>query len=241
MHNNISKNINSCSGCGLCISICPTKAIKVKYSKGFLRPKIDNKKCVSCGKCINNCPCKEDNQKSVFYNSFNIIGYAHSNDNNTRNEAASGGFTTELLKYLLETNKVDYIITADTYKNNKYCGYRIISRDNISDLYMVSGSNYCPVNIGEAIIEIKKRKGKCAIVCLPCLARGIKKYLDTHKQLNEKIKYIIALLCNHIPSFYATDFLLKKYNILKRPELIKYRGNGYRKQIFGEEFVKNKI
>ena len=223
--NNISKNIvEKCSGCGLCESVCPVNAIVVKEKDFFLRPEI-NDSCVDCGKCLACCPGHIE-YKPVSYKDFYYRIYGHSNNCEVRKEAASGALTTELLKYLLEYSIVDYVVTADVYKNNRDLGYIIVNRSDSDRLFDVSGSNYCPANIGKAISWIKKNDGKYAIVCLPCLARGINKLKEKDSVLEKRIKYVITLMCNHVPSYEATDYLLKKYKV-DNPKKIKYRGDGW--------------
>lgn len=222
---NIQKNIiECCSGCGLCESVCPANAIVVKEKNFFLRPEVNNR-CMNCGKCIAYCPGHIEYQP-VSYKDFKHRMYGHSNNDNVRNEAASGALTTELLKYLLDSAIVDYVITADIYQNDRNLGYIIVDHGNSDRLFTVSGSNYCPANIGKAISWIKKNEGEYAIVCLPCLARGINKLRKKDAVLNKRIKYVISLMCNHVPSYEATDYLLKKYKI-NHSKKIKYRGNGW--------------
>ena len=42
----------------------------------------------------------------------------------------------------------------------------------------------------------------------------------------KKVKFVFSLLCNHIPSYNATDYLIKKYKV-KNASLVKYRGAGW--------------
>lgn len=52
----ISNKIDCC-GCQACVSVCPKSAISMEMdSKGFLYPKVDEKKCVDCGLCDKVCP-----------------------------------------------------------------------------------------------------------------------------------------------------------------------------------------
>lgn len=226
MKNIENKDMAHCSGCGLCESICPVAAITTKESNGFLRPFVDPSQCVSCGKCVKYCPGIQKDNTIYSYKSFDNIIYGHSMVDTTRKEAASGGITTELIRYVLEKNIVDYVVTSAEYHNDKSLEYKIIKKENVDDIYNLSGSNYCPANIGKAIRQIKESKGSCLVVCLPCLARGIRRLQETDVVLNEKIKYIVCLLCNHVPSYNATNYLLKKYDI-GTPDVVKYRGNGW--------------
>lgn len=42
-----------CTGCGICINVCPHAVISIKEGKAFL----DNKnRCIECGACGKNCP-----------------------------------------------------------------------------------------------------------------------------------------------------------------------------------------
>ncbi|MBN2301419.1 MAG: 4Fe-4S binding protein [Lentisphaerae bacterium] len=41
-----------CTGCGLCVDVCPTEAITLTNDKA----KVDAEKCVDCGQCVEECP-----------------------------------------------------------------------------------------------------------------------------------------------------------------------------------------
>lgn len=54
-------NLNRCKGCGLCVSVCPRKILKVDTSvtniKGY-HPSVisDQSQCIACGSCARVCP-----------------------------------------------------------------------------------------------------------------------------------------------------------------------------------------
>ena len=220
--NNVAETCGRyCSGCGLCETVCPVGAISMEVRDGNIRPAVSGK-CISCGKCRMYCP-NLSNEKFT-YKEFADFAYGHSLNEKHRMEAASGGITSELLSYLVKEKYVDYIVTADEYHNDEKGSFCIA--DCEYDIFSKMGSNYCPINVGKALTEIKGKDGTCAIVCLPCLARGIRKLCLEDEILNRKIKYIITLLCNHVPSYNATEYLKKRYKT-EEPNLIKYRGNGW--------------
>jgi NAD-dependent dihydropyrimidine dehydrogenase PreA subunit len=41
-----------CTGCGVCLSLCPQEAIVLEAAKAEIRPEL----CVGCGVCISACP-----------------------------------------------------------------------------------------------------------------------------------------------------------------------------------------
>jgi NAD-dependent dihydropyrimidine dehydrogenase PreA subunit len=45
-------NKEKCTGCGICVDICPVEAISMEDDKA----KIDTEKCVDCGQCVEQCP-----------------------------------------------------------------------------------------------------------------------------------------------------------------------------------------
>jgi len=45
-------NGEKCTGCGLCVDVCPVEAISLENDKA----KIDAEKCVDCSQCVEECP-----------------------------------------------------------------------------------------------------------------------------------------------------------------------------------------
>jgi ferredoxin len=51
---NVLRNENRCTDCGVCISVCPTGAFEV--DPVTRKVKFHDKKCVACALCIKACP-----------------------------------------------------------------------------------------------------------------------------------------------------------------------------------------
>jgi ferredoxin len=45
-----------CTHCGVCISMCPTKALSIE--RKTMKVLFDKEKCIACGFCVNICPTK---------------------------------------------------------------------------------------------------------------------------------------------------------------------------------------
>jgi len=43
---------DACTGCGLCMEVCPVEAISLKDGKA----KVDEDQCTECGACSEECP-----------------------------------------------------------------------------------------------------------------------------------------------------------------------------------------
>jgi coenzyme F420 hydrogenase subunit beta len=122
-----SKNIESivkknlCSGCGICIAICPTNSIDVEmdYLQGIYAPKIDASKCKSCELCLSICPGKgvdfpklcEDifdyKKEPCLLGNYLCCYEGYSNDKDIRLNSSSGGLVTQTLIYALEKKIID--------------------------------------------------------------------------------------------------------------------------------------
>lgn len=50
----VIRNEERCTGCGACITVCPTGAFTVDETSR--KVVFDNERCVACGQCIKACP-----------------------------------------------------------------------------------------------------------------------------------------------------------------------------------------
>jgi heterodisulfide reductase subunit A len=52
----IEVNKDLCSGCGVCVAVCPYDAVRLEKSDAGLVAVIDDLKCKRCGLCMTACP-----------------------------------------------------------------------------------------------------------------------------------------------------------------------------------------
>jgi ferredoxin len=45
-----------CVGCGICLGLCPLRAISITNARGILTVTFDYSKCSGCGICVRACP-----------------------------------------------------------------------------------------------------------------------------------------------------------------------------------------
>lgn len=244
IENIIKKKV--CVGCGTCAGICPTDAIEMKINEsGFYVPKIDKEKCIHCEICNKVCPqikkyvsFKEVN-KFVFDNLpppenkllGNLINcyIGHSEDENLRFEASSGGMITQILIVALEERIIDGALVTRMQKDKPLIPEPFIARTK-NELLSAMGSKYCPVPTNTILKEIlnSKEGEKFAVVGLPCHIMGIRKAEMLNKKLQDKIVLHVGIFCQSTKSFFGTDFILKQLDIKKENvRNIKYRGKGW--------------
>jgi len=234
-------NYNLCTGCGTCAAICAQEAISlvVDEKKGVYIPVIEEEKCNQCGICLKICPGLEIDFKTLnqvifgkesadFYlgnvvNSYS--GYAFNDD--LRYSAASGGIVTALLTFALKERIIDGALITKTNDKEPLRPYSFLARTE-EEVFAARTSRYCPVPLNLSLKELLARDGIYAVVGLPCHIAGIRKAELINKKLKEKIKLHFCLVCNHTPTFRATQYLIKKLNKTgKKIKKIYYRGKGW--------------
>ena len=237
---NIGEIRDLCTGCGTCAAMCPREIIEmnVNRKKGIYEPIIVGE-CDECGVCIKVCP-----GVSVDFRELNreIFGYegedmllgnheacyvAHSTDEKLRYDASSGGMVTQILIHLIDKGIVDGALVTRMNPEKPLEPEPFIARTP-EDIIEAAGSKYCPVPANIALREILREPGKYAVVGLPCHIQGIRKAEMINRKLRERIVYHLGIVCNHTPSFMATEFLLKRLGV-RREEVtgIRYRGDGW--------------
>ena len=234
---------NLCAGCGTCVALCPTDAIQlaINEERGIYIPKLNEEKCNNCGICFEVCPGHEVDFKQLNLEIFGkepediLIGnylncyIGHATDCDIRYNSASGGIVTQLLIFALEEGMIDGALVTRMKKDKPLEPEPFIARTR-EEIIEASKSKYCPVPANIVLKEIlnSEEGEKFAVVGLPCHIHGVRKAELINEKLREKIVLHIGIVCNHTPTFLATEFLLKKMRIEKEDvKKLDYRGEGW--------------
>jgi len=191
-----------CTGCGLCVSLCPNNALKMDLNekKGIYVPNLSNDICNQCGICYKICPGISVDYQTLNFELFGnenvniLIGnyincyIGHINDYNIRYNSTSGGIVTQLLIFALEEGIIDGAIVTKMKSDNPLEPEPFIARTK-EDIIEASKSKYCPVPVNVVIRKILNSHDneKFAIVGLPCHINGIRKAEQINKKLRKKI------------------------------------------------------
>lgn len=230
-------------GCGTCVSVCPKSAISLKIvPPGVYIPSVVTSLCINrkgCDVCNTVCPGRsvmiEGTGNELFPDETRdyLLGHirqcftAYAKDYNVRFHSAAGGAVTQMLIFMIENNMIDGALVT-RMKKNAPLEPEVFIATNREEIIEASSSKYCPVSLNANLRDIINANGRFAIVGLPCHIHGIRKAAAYNSKLKEKIFIHMGLFCSSNRTFWATEYLLKRYAIKK--ENIKkfaYRDEGW--------------
>lgn len=192
---------NKCSGCFLCMNICPLNCIKIELNQeGFYNPQIDSEKCSNCGICLKKCPVYNQSKINEYYEIQ--VYMAKSLDNDLKISSSSGGIFGELAKHVIMGKGIVYGALFNEKKEVIHMG---VEKKN--DLDKLIGSKYLQSYIGFTYKDIKENllKNKPVLfVGLPCQVNALKNYIGNNQDL-----ILVDLICHGVPSRVIFDKYLK--------------------------------
>jgi len=220
--------VRLCVGCGICLGLCTTHAIKLKATKGVLTVNFDYSRCTNCGMCIKACPAifnlyREDSKIADVLGKIDKIFFGYSTDHNVRYHGASGGVVTALTCYMLRRRLVDKVLVV---KMTKFTTDALLTGSE-HDVMSAQGSIYFKTFslrlLPELLYDARKGKRIC-IVGLPCQISALKRVM---RGFESKL-YFIGLVCNHVNEIWYLEYVVKKYLPRNaRPISIGSRKNGW--------------
>ncbi len=132
--------------------------------------------------------------------------------------------TTQILIDLLNAKEVDYSITVG-FSGATAPYFKPVICKSVDDVLQCRGSKYYPIEFSSVLREVKEAPGTCVIVCLPCVATGIRRLQNEDKDF-KKIKYIICLTCGHNKTLKYLDFLAEYYGVTPPLNHVSFREKG---------------
>lgn len=186
----------ACTKCGLCKDIFK-KEVKYKANDDYIKLSFNKLTIKNEKKLKIFCPAygfdytkkiKDLNFDNLIGNYFqSYISYSKSED--IRNNSASGGILTEIIKYLLENREIDYVIMP-LKKKKIYPEYGFTN--DIKIVYQNSQSIYTKIPAVNTIGEVLKNNKRYCFVGLPDQTMAIRKIMEIYPSLKKRIKFIIG-------------------------------------------------
>lgn len=219
-----------CLGCGLCEAV--DKNCKMRLSdNGFYRPSVKDMDNHSQYVVAKICPGVNvrnfGGSNTSVWGKVEMVSNAWAKDKTIRQSSSSGGVTSALAVYLLESHKVDAVlhvgIDTTDYLHNKLH----ISKTR-EDVLKRNASRYAPAAVFNDILTIlDKDTYTYAFIGKPCDIAGIKNFLKQYPHYKDRIKYFLAIFCAGMPSYNATLKAISTFGKNKTPVTLRYRGDGW--------------
>ena len=166
-------SIKQCTGCGICLSICPFDAIQmIENEEGFMIPQIDNEKCKECGKCAKSCPSIHRVEKKYPLDTKLCL----SKDKLLISNSASGGLFITIAKYYIE--QLHGVVYGVVFDKDFNCMHK--EATTLEELRPMQNSKYVQSNVGDCYNKAKQRLEEGRYVLFtgtPCQIAALKLYL----------------------------------------------------------------
>lgn len=223
-----------CTGCGTCVSICPTSCLEIDVSKPY--PKQNEKKCIDCDLCYKVCPGHSVNfnslSQSLFKKQPKIGGtikqafIAFSSKKEIRKNASSGGVISSLLLYAMDKKLIKGAILVKMNEKKPWLAEEFVAKSK-NEIMKAMQAKYVVVPLNSQLKKIKNENARFALVGLPCHIHGYHKFLN--KKIKDRIAFTLGSYCGFNLQLKATLHLIKKMGVdnLNSVKRIEYRGGGW--------------
>lgn len=187
-------NIESCTGCGACVNICPKDCIKLQSDKyGFLQPHINVSECVSCGRCDAVCPVLNTIEQCNFAEPIYYAGW--NKDAKVRHDSSSGGVFSALAEYVFSLGGIVCGVVLD----NKLRPFHTIATTK-EEMKRMRGSKYLQSDTKLIFRQVKEVLLSSRYVLFsgcPCQIAGLYAFLG-----NKECEKLITceFVCHGVPS-----------------------------------------
>ena len=237
--NDIVKN-GLCIGCGICQSIAGKNTLKMKMSdKGNLEPMelnpidqntLEQIKKVCPGVIAEGPSDSKENEgssKDIIWGNHYEMYYSWSTDPKIRFQSSTGGLLNGLSLFLLEENKVDFIMHTAGDKDNPMRNVVKYSYNKEDLTNCESRSRYGPSSpLSEFHLALDKKQ-TFAFVGKPCDAGAIRLLAKTDERVNQYCKYIFTLVCGGFQELTKSQEFIDSFNVKEEElEAFRYRGFG---------------
>jgi len=220
-----------CLGCGLCEAVSQGKCRMHLNRKGFYEPEItgtelDDKISRVCpGITIQN---RNYGKHLSIWGNVLQVSNAWAADDNIRRQSSSGGVTSALAVYLLESRQVDGVLHVGVQEGTYLYNKLYVSR-NRNDVLARNASRYAPAEVFNHIIDIfvADQQETFAFIGKPCDIAAMQNFIAAYPEYKHKVKYYLAIFCAGMPSYKATEKALATFNKKEKPRSLRYRGDGW--------------
>lgn len=222
-----------CLGCGLCESFNKNICQMQLTEKGFYQPQFTQSLTIEEEqKIVRICPGVKINNTnanaSSIWGGVCQVSNAWATNSDIRQTSSSGGVTSALAIYLLESGKVDGVLHVGVGNENFLHNKLHISRSR-EDILSRNASRYAPAEVFNEILQIFETHPNemYAFIGKPCDMAGMQNLLRELPQYAGRIKYYLAIFCAGMPNYNATMQAISTFGKSATPVSLRYRGDGW--------------
>ena len=199
-------DINKCSNCTECLSICPGHMVNGNMNNG--------------GQSITS-------ESDIEFGPVIEIWEGYAVDPEIRYSASSGGILSALAIYCLEKENMEFVLHTGMDRKSPWLN-KTCQSWNRDDILSQTGSRYAPASPCEGIGYIENSNGQCVFIGKPCDAAAVSMLRRQRSELDRNLGLVITFFCAGTPSTQGTLDLIKSLNIsLDEIDRVRYRGEGW--------------
>ncbi|WP_027998068.1 Coenzyme F420 hydrogenase/dehydrogenase, beta subunit C-terminal domain [Sinorhizobium arboris] len=200
-----------CIGCGICVAQSGGSAAMRLDRYGQLKPATSHRPDGFAELCPFSPHARSEDQiaearfgSARFYDPrigrFEIAYVGHVREGTFRADGSSGGMASWTATELLKRNLVDGVahVVPCSGAGERLFEYQIAR--TADDLRKGAKSRYYPVELSGVIAEMKRHRGRYAVVGIPCFIKALHLLCRKEPVLEERLAFTIGLFCGHMKS-----------------------------------------
>jgi coenzyme F420 hydrogenase subunit beta len=153
-----------------------------------------------------------------------VRGYAA--DPVVRHRAASGGVTTALAQFLLDSGRVELVVQVGAVPTAPMRTERRLSIDRVQVLD-AAGSRYGPAAPLRELHRVLDRGRPFALVAKPCDIGAARNLARIDPRVDRLMRYTLAVVCGGASELGKSQEVLDRFGVAERDlRLFRYRGHG---------------
>ncbi len=208
----VTQNLKNCTGCGVCVAVCPKKCLDLKLNKkGFYVPQLNDIECIDCRLCDKVCPKDLNVSDKEILSTFAVS----IKDEEQLFTSSSGGICYELAKSALFQGKKVCAVSYDYEKN--IAKHTVITE--VDELEATKGSKYFQSYSADGFAEVLNGE-EWVVFGSPCQIAGLSLAAEK-KGIRHKL-LLVDFFCHGTPSINVWQKYLKQ-NSVKQIKTIKFR------------------